>query len=231
MKVADLFPTRFIASADLNGKSFILTIRSVTLEDMQSHDNKTVTKPVAWFTNAAKGLVLNRTNCMIIADLHGMDTDDWVGKQIVIHATKVRAFGKMEDAIRVKPEIPPAQPKPTVNAAQAEEPSGLDDDDDGLDITLDPETGEIRSADEALWEPNAPVTAKPNRLSPAQMTRLNVLGVDVHGKRWDAERPQLVSEVTNGAATSCKELTPDEATLLIRQLEAELKHARNGVHA
>src|SRR3954469_20455527 len=107
MNVEDLFPTRFIAAADLNGKSFTLTIRSVTLEDMQSHDNKTVTKPVAWFSNAAKGLVLNRTNCMIIADLHGPETDAWTGKQIVIYATKVRAFGKMEDAIRVREELPP----------------------------------------------------------------------------------------------------------------------------
>lgn len=233
MNVYDLFPTRFVAAADLNGKQFTLTIRSVTLEDMQSHDQKTVTKPCLWFTNATKGMVLNKTNTMIIADLYGPETDAWAGKKITIYATKVRAFGKLEEAVRVREEVPP-EPKPTANAAQVEEPSGLDDDEDGLDITLDPDTGEIRSADESLWEPNAPVSAKPNRLSPAQMTRLNILGVDVHGKRWDQERPQLVSEVTNGAATSCKELTPDEATLLIKQLEAELKHARttNGkVHA
>ncbi len=124
MKVNDLFPTRFVAAADLQGRSFTLTIRSVTLEDMQSHDNQTVTKPVAWFTNAAKGLVLNRTNCMTIADLYGMETDDWVGKSIIIYATKVRSFGKIVDAIRVRAEVPAPPKMPAV-----EEQSGIDDDD------------------------------------------------------------------------------------------------------
>ena len=127
MNVHDLFPTRFIAAADLNGKSFTLTIRNVTLEDMQSHDNKTVTKPVAWFTNAAKGMVLNRTNTMVIADLYGPETDAWAGKRITIYATQVRAFGKMEPAIRVRPEVP-APPKAT--EVPVDEPSGLDDDED-----------------------------------------------------------------------------------------------------
>lgn len=129
MNVHDLFPTRFIAAADLNGKAFTLTIRSITLEDMQSHDNKTVTKPVAWFTNAAKGLVLNRTNCMTVAELYGPETDLWAGKAITIYATKVRAFGKLEDAIRIKEQIP-SLPKPV---AQVEDASEIDDTEDDTD--------------------------------------------------------------------------------------------------
>lgn len=226
MNVYDLFPTRFVAAADLNGKSFTLTIRSVTLEDMQSHDQKTVTKPCLWFSNATKGMVLNKTNTMIIADLYGPETDAWTGKRITIYATKVRAFGKLEEAVRVREEVP-AEPKPPTSS-QVEEPSGLDDDEaDSLDITLDPDTGEIVDGD-VLFAPSEPSTGKqPGRLSQPQMTRLNILGSDLHGKRWEAERHALVSEVTNGAYTSCKELTPDEATLIIKQLEAELKHARN----
>lgn len=132
MNVNDLFPTRFIAAADLNGKSFTLTIRSVTLEDMQSHDNKTVTKPCLWFTNATKGMVLNRTNTMTIAELHGPETDLWAGKRITIYATKVRAFGKMEDAIRVREEMPPP-----LKPAAPVEASELDDDSDSTDYDAD----------------------------------------------------------------------------------------------
>jgi hypothetical protein len=242
MKISEVFPSKYLTAADLNGKPYTLTIKTVTLEEMITHDAKKVNKPVAWFVGAQKGFVMNSTNAYIVAALYGDDTVGWPGQRITIYPTKVKAFGSMQDCIRVKEEIP-AQPKPhpegSRQAAQAVVQSDLDDDEDvadfeDLNVTIDPDTGEIRSADESLWEPNAPVTAKPNRLSPAQMTRLNILGVDVHGKRWDQERPQLVSEVTNGAATSCKELTPDEATLLIKQLEAELKHARttNGkVHA
>jgi hypothetical protein len=96
---------------------------------MQSHDNKTVTKPVAWFSNATKGMVLNRTNTMIIAGLYGPETDLWAGKRITIYATKVRAFGKLEDAIRVREEVPAAPPQAT-QAAQ------VDDDADDYDPDL-----------------------------------------------------------------------------------------------
>jgi hypothetical protein len=235
MKISEIFPSKYITAADLNGRPFTLTIRTVTLEEMITHDNKKVKKPVCWFEKAQKGFVMNATNGYIVANLYGDSTEDWTGQRITLYPTQVKAFGKVQDCIRVREEIP-AQPRPVAQAAQVEVQSGLDDDEDvadfdgtdSLDITLDPDTGEIMSGDVPLWEPNAPVTAKPNRLSPAQMTKLNVLGVDVHGKRWDAERPALVSEVSGGAKTSCKELTPDEATVLIKMLDNELKHAKNG---
>jgi hypothetical protein len=244
MNVYDLFPTRFVAAADLNGKSFTLTIRSVTLEDMQSHDQKTVTKPCLWFTNATKGMVLNKTNTMIIADMYGPETDGWAGKRITIYATKVRAFGKLEEAVRVREEVPPA-PTPPTQAAQVEEPSGLDDEDDDMDVTIDPETGEIIAPaaspngaagggdidGDALFAPATDRPKQPDTLSQAQLTRLNIVGTDLHGKQWDAVRPTLVLDASKGAVKSAKELTRDEATVLIRQLETELKHARNGVVA
>ncbi len=242
MNVNDIFPSRFLKAHDLGGKPYTLTIKAVSLEDL-GHGQEKETKLAIAFEKATKMMLLNRTNAMIIASLYGPETDAWKGKAVTVYSARVKAFGAWHDALRIKEQIPARNVGPEKMTEAMQEQPPIDDENDLLDVdeaeSLDitacpvgnPETGEIRSADEALWEPNAPVTAKPNRLSPAQMTRLNVLGVDVHGKRWDAERPQLVSEVTNGAATSCKELTPDEATLLIRQLEAELKHARNGVHA
>jgi len=235
MKISQVFPSKYLTAADLNGKSFTLTIRTVTLEEMLTHDNKKVQKPVCWFEKAQKGFVMNATNAYIVANLYGDETADWVGLRITIYPTQVKAFGKMQDCIRVREEIP-ALPKPVAQSAQVEEHSGLDDDEDvadfegadSLDITIDPETGEIISVDQSLWEPNSPVSSKPGRISPAQMTRLHVLGADVYGKNWDAERGKLVSEVTNGAATSAKELTPAEADVLIKQMEAELKPVRNG---
>lgn len=232
MNVYDLFPTRFIAAADLNGKSFTLTIRSVTLEDMQSHDNKTVTKPVAWFTNATKGLVLNRTNTMIIAALHGPETDHWAGKQIVIYATQVRAFGKLEPAIRVREEIP-AQPKPhpegSRQAVQVEEqsaPEGLpDDEEDSLDITLDPDTGEIIDGD-VLFAP-AGKGKSPDDVSPAQLLRLTKLMVQLYGADWGQLEPKLAQDASTGSVSQFSELKVKEAQVLIGKLEAGIKHAQS----
>jgi hypothetical protein len=150
-------------------------------------------------------------------------------------STQIPATGKVVGgAIEMDVAIPPfmltkhAYVEYLVSSTEDDEPASDGWEPTGQQATIDPETGELRSVDATLWEPNAPISSKPNRLSPAQMTRLNILGVDVYGKRWDVERPQLVSEVSIGAYTSAKELTPQEASVLIKQLETELKHARNG---
>src|SRR5687767_4047837 len=129
MLISEVFPTKYVAAADLKGKTVPLTITHVTAEEMLTHDNKKVLKPVVWFERASKGLVLNRTNAVTIATLYGDDTDTWSGKRIAIYPTQVRAFGKLQDCIRVREEIP-AQPKPVAQAAQVEERPDIDDDED-----------------------------------------------------------------------------------------------------
>jgi hypothetical protein len=58
---------------------------------------------VAYFIGGKKGMILNKTNCKIITKV--LDTpyiDNWVGKSIIIYAAKVKAFGDMVEALRVK---------------------------------------------------------------------------------------------------------------------------------
>lgn len=132
MKISQVFPSKYLTAADLNGKQFTLTIKRVTVEEMITHDNKKVNKPVVWFDKAQKGFVMNVTNAHIIVALYGDETDDWKGKRITLYPTKVRAFGEMQDAIRVREEVPALQ-KPVAQAPSVEEPSGLDDDEDVAD--------------------------------------------------------------------------------------------------
>jgi hypothetical protein len=132
MKISQVFPSKYLVAADLNNKPFTLRIKVTTLELMTTHDNKQVKKPVVWFEGAQKGFVLNVTNAKIIATLYGDETDDWQGKKIIIYPTKVRAFGQMQDAIRVREEIP-AQAKPLAQAA-TEEHRDLDDLEDVADF-------------------------------------------------------------------------------------------------
>lgn len=208
MNVNDIFPTRFVAAADLNGKSFVLTIRSVTLEDMQSHDNKTVTKPVAWFTNATKGLVLNRTNTMIIADLYGPETDAWAGKQITIYATKVRAFGKMDDAIRVREEVP--TPKSPASAAVP---------------TDEDEAGSLPTADASIWDDATPSSKSPDDITAAQLLRLTKLMVTVYGKDWGTYEAATAQLASKGSVSRFSDLKVSEAQVLIGKLEDGIKQA------
>jgi hypothetical protein len=131
MKIDALFPSKYVKAADLGGKPITLTIAKLAIEKM-GHGAEEERKPVLYFQKATKGLVLNRTNGMIIASLHGPETDHWVGKRITLYPTTVRAFGAVQDCIRVKEEIP-AQPKPQPAPATVEEPSEIDDAEDYTD--------------------------------------------------------------------------------------------------
>lgn len=113
MNIYELFPSKYVAHADLKGKDVDLTIASLRLEEMHTEGNRKERKPVLYFEKASKGMVLNKTNALTIAGMYGPETDHWSGKRITIYPTKVRAFGAMQDAIRVKDFAPPA-PKPDV---------------------------------------------------------------------------------------------------------------------
>ena len=87
-----------------------LTISEVG--EMEMYDQETGGKkvePVLHFVEEQLPMVLNVTNATTIEEVLGTDNwHDWVGKQIIVGTSKVKAFGKTQDAIRVrdrKPEV------------------------------------------------------------------------------------------------------------------------------
>ena len=84
------------------GQELTLVIERVVKEQVKSADgtNECI---VAYFKGAKKGMILNKTNCKIISKrLDSPYIEQWVGKSITIYAAKVRAFGEMVEALRVK---------------------------------------------------------------------------------------------------------------------------------
>jgi hypothetical protein len=234
MKISEVFPSKYLTAADLNGKPYTLTIKTVTLEEMITHENKKVNKPVCWFTGAQKGFVMNSTNAYIIVALYGDSTEDWIGQRITIYPTKVKAFGSMQDCIRVREEIP-AQPKPVTASAQVEEPSGLDDDDDVADF--DEGGPGLPTADASIWDrepsgrgPSGKSPDDPYRtgIGPAQLLRLTVLMTDCYGKDWKQLESKLAQDASKGSVSQFSELKLKEAQVLIGKLEAAIKQAQNG---
>jgi hypothetical protein len=132
MKISQLFPSKYVKAADLNGKTVTLTISKLVVEEL-GHGAEKERKPVLYFQKATKGLVLNRTNAMTIAGLYGDESDDWEGKRVSIYPTRIRAFGAMQDTIRVREEIP-AQPKPQAQALHVEDAAEIDDVEDVADV-------------------------------------------------------------------------------------------------
>lgn len=217
MLISATYPSKYLTAGDLDGKSFTLTIHTVTLEEMVTHDNKKVQKPVCWFEKAQKGFVMNVTNARVIVALYGDETSEWSGKRITIYPTKVKAFGSFQDAIRVREEIP-AAPKPPAQAAQVEETTGLDDDEDVADFEDEGNDGGPNSSgpDGNLWEPDT----GPERATQDRLDHLDKLGKARYGAEWEAKLPKLVEAITTGATTVAAQLRPAECERLIKGIES-----------
>lgn len=98
----------YLGSHDLQpGQEARITIESISKEPVKGADGKEEMCIVAKI-KGAKPLILNKTNCKIIARV--LDTpyiEEWAGKQVIIYVAKgVKAFGEIVDAIRVKAQKP-----------------------------------------------------------------------------------------------------------------------------
>jgi hypothetical protein len=125
MKVSEAYPSNYLKADDLQGRDVVVTIESVDLEKIgQGADQDT--KLVLGFRGKEKKLVCNKTNAGTISGLYGDETDDWIGKQVILTSREVEFQGKMTLAIRVSLKKPAtAAPKP---APTTPEPSDNDGD-------------------------------------------------------------------------------------------------------
>lgn len=102
MNINEAFPSKFLKCADLQGRKAKVVIDHVEMDKIGDD-----TKLIVYFRGKDKGLVLNKTNASVISDMHGDDTDDWSGCDIMLFPTRVDYQGKRVDAIRVEFVQPP----------------------------------------------------------------------------------------------------------------------------
>jgi len=115
MNINDMFPSKYISAADVT-QPFTLRISGVQPEEMTARDGTKEMKGVLYFSNAKKGLVLNKINATVIADCYGSETESWSGQMITLYKDRVQAFGEMVDAVRVR--LPEANAVPPVELHQ-----------------------------------------------------------------------------------------------------------------
>lgn len=128
MNINEAFPNRYLKAADLNGRDVTVTIKSVEREEIGFDKER---KLVLAFANTEKLMVCNKTNGIAIAKMHGEETDNWVGKKIILCAKDVEFQGTMTSALRVLAQKPEAHKKapPPAPPVQTEETQIEDDDD------------------------------------------------------------------------------------------------------
>lgn len=106
MKVSDTFTSKHLKAADLQGRQV-----NVTIDFVQSEKVGEDMKMVMYFVGKEKGMVLNKTNSMMISERYGDETDDWRDKPLLLISMKVEYQGKMVDGLRVLiPQGRPARP-------------------------------------------------------------------------------------------------------------------------
>src|SRR5262249_15454794 len=98
LRASDFDKSPSLTAEDLKAEKKF-RIKTVTAEVIGGEKEK---KLVVWFTNAERGLVLNKTNNRTLRGAFGDDTKDWADKVIIIFPTMVPYHGKMVPGLRVR---------------------------------------------------------------------------------------------------------------------------------
>ena len=99
MNINAAFPSKYLKSADLpTDRDIPVRMDYVQVEALDSGEDK----PVLYFIDKTKGLVLNRTNSSMIEAAYGPETDEWHGREISIHVDSTMFGGRRVPCLRVK---------------------------------------------------------------------------------------------------------------------------------
>lgn len=112
MNVNQLKTSNFLKRDDV-GDGVVVTIRSVSQQNVAKEGAPEELKWVLHVDEFDKGMVLNSTNGQLIAHaLKSEESDDWVGQQVILFDDPSVSFGgKLVGGIRVRP-VPKASAAP-----------------------------------------------------------------------------------------------------------------------
>jgi hypothetical protein len=109
MNTNQVFPSKYLKAEDelFDNGEVIATIKDVSLESLKSREKGEENKPVMYFKELPKGLIVNKTNWGICAKMFGSDeSNDWIGERVALIKVDVDAFGDVVQAIRIKAQKP-----------------------------------------------------------------------------------------------------------------------------
>ena len=94
---------------ELPNREVTLTIDQIRDEEVVAAGQKEVCTVCHWTDRAFKPMILNVTNKKTLAKLYKTkDTEKLKGKSVIIGVEKVRAFGDVHDALRIRLRMPAA---------------------------------------------------------------------------------------------------------------------------
>ncbi len=103
----------YLKAEDLQGRRAVVTIEAARVVDFDDGKRKICLK----FKGKKKAMLLNVTNSNTIRDLHGPESDAWIGKSVTVFSAVVPFQGRNVPALRVEPVIPGGLPAPQQSGA------------------------------------------------------------------------------------------------------------------
>lgn len=100
--MTELAPSPHLEAADLEGDT-VLTIKGWEKHPVGPEEQ---IKGVIYFEEVERGLVVNKTNRVILQHLFGRYIDEIIGKQVTIYPTETQFQGKLVPCIRIKTTAP-----------------------------------------------------------------------------------------------------------------------------
>ena len=102
-KVSEMFPTKWLSAAEIEGKVFTLVIGSYGKETYDGGDKMTIN-----FQGAQKGMILNHTNRGTLVWLFGDEADAWIGQTVELFTEPVNFKGKISAGLKLRGVAAPA---------------------------------------------------------------------------------------------------------------------------
>ena len=95
---------------ELPNKEIILTIEKIVDEKVVANGQSEICTVIHWKEKDVKKMITNITNKKTLCKLYKTkDTEKLKGKAVLIGVEKVKAFGDIHDALRIRPRVPQVQ--------------------------------------------------------------------------------------------------------------------------
>ena len=102
MNINEAYPSDYLKASDLKGQKIKAVVDRVEMSEFNDGSRK----PTLYFKGKDKGMVLNKTNAMILGSVFSPETDGWAGKEVALYSKKVSFNGQMVDSLAVEPYQP-----------------------------------------------------------------------------------------------------------------------------
>ena len=93
-----------LMNSDGTTREMVVTIESAKKEELKNVEKN---QGLVLYIKGQKPMIVNSVNAKAISLATGSEfVEDWFGKKITLYVVKIKAFGEMMDALRVKKEAP-----------------------------------------------------------------------------------------------------------------------------